>query len=339
MEPIQLGFLYIYPFGLFFAVLLVPFFAAVSCRMKKNGLQQGTASWFALLAVPLCFVLSRLAFCLMHLDELLTDSGSIFRITEGGYLLWGAVAGILLASMLTGKITKQNGAAVSDSVIVAACLLIAALRLLCGLLFTDSGIGMSLERWFDPEDTELSILALEDYSFFERFPFAVQDYYENWCWAVFVLQALWASLTAFLVHRSKPAPGGKTARFLILWSCGSIALESMLYSGKVVVLPWLSFVKANQIICAVALLFVAVVCLRRLSKNRRLKQALFLFPQFLAAVGIIIIMEFSTFEKKLPALEWLPADACHLVIALACTWIALAFRSLWKKAYIERSPV
>ena len=339
MGPIQLGALKIWPFGLIFAILLILFFATTAYLMKKNNLKAGTASWFAVLAVPLCFVLSRLGFCLMYLDELYTDLGSFFRIEEGGYLLWGAVAGILLTASLTGKITKQSGAAVADSMIVPACLLIAALRLLCGLLFTDSGIGVSLERWFDPEDTELSILSLGDYSFFERFPFAVQDYYENWCWAIFVPQALWAGFTAFMVHRLKTAPGGKTARFLILWSCGSIALESMLYSGKVVVLPWLSFVKANQIICAVALLFVAVVCLRRLSKNRRLKQALFLFPQFLAAVGIIIIMEFSTFEKKLPALEWLPADACHLVIALACTWIALAFRSLWKKAYIERSPV
>ena len=62
MEPIQLGALKIYPFGLFFAILLIPFFAGVAYLMKKNGLKPGTASWFAVLAVPLCFVLARLGF-------------------------------------------------------------------------------------------------------------------------------------------------------------------------------------------------------------------------------------------------------------------------------------
>ena len=39
MEPIQLGPLTIYPFGIFIAVLLIPFFLLISFRMKKNGLK------------------------------------------------------------------------------------------------------------------------------------------------------------------------------------------------------------------------------------------------------------------------------------------------------------
>ena len=38
-------------------------------------------------------------------------------------------------------------------------------------------------------------------------------------------------------------------------------------------------------------------------------------------------------DKKISLIEWLPADACHVLIALACAWIALAFRPVWKKAY------
>ena len=339
MEPIQLGSLKIYPFGLFFAVLLALFLAGAAVRMRKDGLGRDTAGWFALLCVPSGFLLSRLGFCLFAMDQIVgaNDYGMFFRFTEGGYLLWGGIAGVMLAAKLTGIVTKQSGAAVSDSVIVPACLLILAVRLLCGLLFKGFGLGLPLDYWFDPEETDFafrySVWALEDYSFFERFPFAGLSYYDSWCWAVFVLQALWAGFAGFLVSRTKSVPGGKTARFVVVYSCGTIVTESMLYGGEIVRLPWLGFVKANQILSAVALLTVAVVSLRKLKKGSRLRPALLFFPQFLAAVGVIIAMEFAAFEKKLAVVEWLPADACHLVMGLACLWIALAFRPLRKKAW------
>lgn len=344
MEPIQLGALKIYPFGLFFAILLIPFFAGVAYLMKKNGLKSGTASWFAVLAVPLCFVLARLGFCLFSIDQIFGsgDYASIFRVSEGGFLLWGAIAGALLAAKFAGRATRQSGGAVADSMIIPACLLIVAIRLLCGLLFKGFGLGLPLDYWFDPEETDFayrySVWPLEDYSFFERFPFAGLSFYDYWCWAVFVPQAIWAGVMAFLLSRVKDmAPGGKTAKFVILHSCGTIVLESMLYGGEIVHLPWLAFVKANQILCAVALLAVILVCLRRLPKENRGKAALVVFPQFLIAIGVIILLEFAAFEKKIPEIEWLPADACHLLMALACLWISLAVRPLWKKAYALRS--
>ena len=339
MEPIQLGALKIYPFGLFFAILLIPFFAGVAYLMKKNGLKPGTASWFAVLAVPLCFVLARLGFCLFSIDQIFGsgDYASIFRVSEGGFLLWGAIAGALLAAKLAGRATRQSGGAVADSMIIPACLLIVAIRLLCGLLFKGFGLGLPLDYWFDPEETDFayrySVWPLEDYSFFERFPFAVPSYYGSWCWAVFVLQALWAGCAGFLVSRTRSVPGGKTARFVILYSCGTIVLESMLCGGEIVTLPWLGFVKANQVLSAAALAAVALTALRKLEKGCRLRPALLFFLQFAAAAGIVVAMEFAAFEKKITAIEWLPADACHLIMGLACLWMALALRPLRKKAW------
>ncbi len=344
MEPIQLGALTIYPFGLFTVILLIPFFLLAAWSMKKSGLKKETASWFAVLAVPLCFILSRFGFCLLNMDQIFgySDFGMFFRVTEGGCLLWGAIAGVLLSAKIAGKITGQSGAVISDSAVVPVCLMIAALRLLCGLLFKNIGIGMALESWFDPEEADFasrfSVWRLEDYSFFERFPFAVQDYYEVWSWAVFVLQALWAGITAFLVRRPASVPGGKTTRFLILYSCGSLLLECMLFSGEILHLPWNGFVKANELLCAIALVTVLIICLRRIGAGWWKKTALIFLPQFLCAIGVIIVMEFAAFEKKIPEIDWLPADACHLLVALACLWIALAFRPVWKKAY-ERSPL
>ena len=339
MEPIQLGALTVYPFGIFFAALLVPFFCLAAWEMKKAGLKGETASWFALLALPLCFVLSRLGFCLLNIDMILgyEDPGMILRTGEGGFLLWGAIGGILLAALWTGKITKQSGARIADSAVIPMCLMILAVRLLCGLMFEDMGLGCSLRKWFNPDETDfayrISVWPLEDWSFFERFPFARENYYGDWCWAVFVPQAIWAGVTALLAGRPKAAPGGKTARFIILFSCGSIVLESMLLGGEIVRLPWLAFVKANQILCAVALLAVILVCVFRLPEGQRLKPAAAAIAQFGAAIGIIIALEFAAFEKKLSVIEWLPADACHLIMAAACVWIALAVRPVWKRAF------
>ena len=335
MEPIQLGSLSVYPFGLAVAGLLIPFFAWTALRMKKSGLRKGTASWFALLAVPLCFVCARLLYCAMTADRIFDekDFGFIFRTGEGGFLLWGAVAGLLAAAKLTGKITKQSGARIADSAAVPALLLIAAVRVLCGLMFQDFGIGASLEEWFASEGARYSVFTPENYSFFERFPFAVRDYYESWCWAVFSLQAVFAAGAALWVHRTRAADGGKAAWFAVLYACGTIVTESMLFGGEILHLPWQAFIKGNEVLSAAALLIVAAVCLRRTEKGSRLRAALILLPQFLAAVGIVVVMEFAAFEKKIPAIDWLPADACHLLSALACLWIALAFRSLLKKAY------
>ena len=343
MEPIRLGSLTLYPFGLLMALAAIGALLLTARSMKKAGLKNETAGWFALLAVPLCFVLARLGFCLFVVDQLLgsEDFGMIFRVNEGGFLLWGALGGGLLAAWITGKITKQPAAKIMDSAVLGACLLIAAGRIICGLIFKDQGIGFPLADWFntewlDPEEAEyanrFSLFALEDYSFFERLPFAVTNYYDEWCWAVFVPEAIWACVTALITSRSQVRDGGRTILFLILYSCGQIVLEAML-RGEVLHLPWLGFVRANQVICAVALVIVVCVCLRKLPKGERGKAALRCFGQFIPAIGIVVAMEFAAFEKKITLIQGWPADVCHLLAALACLWMALAACRVWRKAY------
>lgn len=252
MEPIKLGFLTLYPFGLLMILPALGALLLAARSMGKAGLKKETAGWFALLAVPLCFALARLGFCLFMIDEILGNEGfgMIFRVNEGGFLLWGALGGGMLAAWLTGKITKQPGVKIMDSAVVGACLLIAAGRIICGLIFRDQGIGFPLSDWFstdwlDPEEAEyanrFSLFALEGYGFFERLPFAVQNFYDEWCWAIFVPEALWACVMAWITSRCRAAAGGRTVLFVILHSCGQIVLEGML-RGEVLHLPWLGFV-------------------------------------------------------------------------------------------------
>ena len=120
MEPIKLGSLTLYPFGLLMAAAALGALLLTAWKMKKAGLKKETAGWFALLAVPLCFVLARLGFCLFVIDQIMgnEDPGMIFRVNEGGFLLWGALGGGLLAAWITGKITKQPAGKIMDSAIL-----------------------------------------------------------------------------------------------------------------------------------------------------------------------------------------------------------------------------
>ena len=343
MEPIKAGFLTVYPFGLLMVLPAAVALALTARGMRKAGLKKETAGWFAMLAVPLCFIAARLGFCLFVIDQIIgnEDYGMVFRVSEGGFLLWGALGGGLLAAWITGKITKQPAGRIADSAVIGACLLIAAGRIVCGLIFKDQGVGMALADWFDtewtdPEEAELanrfSLFALEDYSFFERLPFAIQNYYDEWCWAVFVPEAAWAGVTALIVSRRKAEDGGRTVLFLILYSCGQIILEAML-RGEVLHLPWLGFVRANQVLCAAALVAVICVCLKRLKKEERGREALICFAQVVPAMLVIVAMEFAAFEKKITLIFYWPADVCFLLGTLACLWMGLAAGRVWKKAY------
>ena len=341
MEPIQVGCVTVYPFGLMMAMYSLIAIIGTSNRMNANGLKKGTASWFGILAVPLCFIFARILYCLCIIDQIIgyDDYGFIFRVSDGGFMVWGSILGGILAGILTGRITRQSAWTILDSSVVWACLLIAFGRVICGILMKDQGTGLALEDWFntewtDPEEAEFanrfSLFALEDFSFFERLPFAVQNSYETWCWAIFIPEALWAVITAICVNRYKAVNGGKTLLFITMYSSGQILFESML-KGEVAYLPWLGFVKANQILCAVALLIVTVICIRGMHKKDLLKESIRTAIQFIPAVLIIIAMEFAVFEKKITLIFYWPADVCHLIMTGACTWLGITVFRLIRK--------
>ena len=348
MEAIKLGPVVLYPFGLLLGVCALGALLLTARSLKKAGVKKETAGWFALLAVPFCFIAARLFYCVFVTDQILGSEDWLmpFRVNEGGFMLWGALAGGLAAAWMTGKITKQPAGRIADSAVVAACLLIAAGRIICGLIFKDQGIGLSLGDWFstdwlDPEEADyanrFSFFALEDYSFFERFPFAVKNFYGEWCWAIFVPEALWACAMAWILSGCRAPDGGRTALFVILYSCGQIVLEAML-RGEVLHLPWLGFVRANQVVCAVALAAVVCMCLKKLPKGERKKAAVRCFCQIVPALLIVAAMEFAAFEKKISMLESWPADLCHLLDVFACLWAGLAAHGVWRRAYPLQSP-
>ena len=161
---------------------------------KKHGLRRDTAEIFALLALPLGLVGARLFYCLCRLDFYIEMGPmEMLRWWHGGYALWGAVGGAMLAALLTAKITKQSPVKLLDALAAPAALTIALGRL--AEAFNGEGIGRMI-------DTE-TIPAL-----LQKFPFAVpHPQWEEPCWAIFMLEALAALIIlAVLLWKRKRQP-------------------------------------------------------------------------------------------------------------------------------------
>ena len=326
MEPIQLGTLTLYPYGLAVALAAALGLMMMHCIGKKSGLKQGTVSVFAVLAVPLGTIFAHILYSLIRFDWLM-EKGFLhmFRLTDGGYVLYGTVLGCFLAALLTVKLCKENLGSLLDAAAAPAALTIALCRLAEGLV--GQGYGRYLADWFDGE-SGMSLFALEDTSFLEHFPFAVQDMYEEWCWAVFVLEALFALIILVTLLKTNTRRSGSKAALLMLLYAASQALCEGLREDAV--LRW-GFVRVNQILSALVVAGVLVWCwLRMPKKQRSTKEIILVWCGTLCGMLLVIAMEFAV-EKKIVFLEWLPMDVCYLITALAGVLMVVSILSLWRK--------
>lgn len=295
---------------------------------KRHGLPAGTVSWFAVLAIPLSLLLARAGYCLANLKWVLERSpGFFFQFTKGGFLLYGGVAGGLLAAWLTSRIVKQPLSRVLDAAAAPAALLIAAGRL--AEYTVGAGYGYCIEEWFDPW-MEISMIPWEDPSVLYRFPFGVQDYYESWNFAVFLPEALTAlAALAILLMMKRRRDGAAAQLMLLVYACGQIIWESMRQDQ---VIRW-GFIRANQMLSALLIVGVLITCWLCLSGDKRKKLRLWMgLVKIALCAGVVIVMEFAL-EQKISFLAWMRLDLCYIVMGLACIGMLLTVLPFWRRAY------
>lgn len=196
----------------------------------------------ALCCVPAAFAGARLSYCLARFSFYFLEMGpaSVLRTWEGGFMLYGAAFGALLAA---GLLARHRGAGVAetlDELAVPGLLAVAVGRLGEGL--TGEGVG----AWVESE-------ALM------RFPLAVQNEFGEWQLAVFVLEAAAALLMALCVLRIPIGGGERITTALLLYACCQVVLESLRMDACLKV----GFVRVNQVISAVVILAVATLRARR----------------------------------------------------------------------------
>lgn len=192
----------------------------------------------ALWCIPCALIGARLLYCLIRFDFYFIEMGpvSVLRTWEGGFLLYGAVLGALLAA---GLLAKRRGASVSgtlDALAAPGMLVIAITRLFEGT--TGEGVG----TWLESE-------ALC------RLPFAVQNEFGEWQLAVFLMEALIAAVLFAVILRYRGAPGEKVMTALLLYACCQVCLESLRVDSCLKI----GFVRVSQVLSAVVVLGVTVI--------------------------------------------------------------------------------
>lgn len=270
----------------------------LALQQRKQQLRADTAEIFALLALPLGLIGARLFYCLSRL-AIYTDMGliNVLRLWDGGYALWGAVGGAVLAAILTAKITKQSGARLLDALAAPAALVIALSRL--AELTNGEGKGLEVTT-----------------SFFQRFPFAVFDAdWEVWFWAICMLEAAVALVILIVLLVKKPGKSGDHAKlFVILYCSSQILLESL---RRDQFLRWL-FVRVSQLTAVLVLgglMFWALYKWVKAPAEQRMpkKQLITNWVIFLICVGVCIGMEFAVDKSA-----YIPVWLCYTVMGVCC---------------------
>lgn len=105
-------------YGLLTALALLGVLVSTGCWGKRFGFGYGATIRFAVLAVPLCLVVSRLVFVLASASYYLEDIGDaslMLHFWDGGYSMMGALAGLVLAGWLAETWSKLAHGALLDA--------------------------------------------------------------------------------------------------------------------------------------------------------------------------------------------------------------------------------
>lgn len=270
---------YAYGFALALSVGLSAVLAEARC--KKQGLPKDSGINYVLIALPLAFVLGRLLYSLINLESILTDFPLSFVLEpwKGGFALMGVLLGASLALPLSAKWSQIKPATLADALAPAGALLLALSRF-CEIL-SGEGIG----RYVDNPSICF-------------FPIAVAPRPDEWYYAVFFWEGLWAlALAIYLSKRRSKAPGDKGIQFFLLFAASQIVFESLRGDNY---LQW-GFVRVSQLGSLLICVGIALFFTFKASRQA-VKAPAFILPWlgiFLSA-GIVILMEFA--REKAPEL-------------------------------------
>lgn len=273
--------------------------------VRKLGLATG------LVMSTFCCVLCMV--CARGFYMLVAGPGFRFRLfpdTPYDYAFGGGVLGFLAALYFTLLITRKGFQPVSDAFAPVGLFAVACLRLAEAL--SDFGWGDIL-----------------DAAWLQRYPFAIENMYGEWCAAIFNLEALFALLImAALLAAGDKLKGRRLLTGLIWWASSQVFCESL----RVESITW-GFIRVQQLLSAVIILVVMVLGTNRLAPAKR-KQTLPLWGGYVLACGLVIFLEYAI--DKMPWPTWIN----YAVMAAALVLLGIcAQRSIRPCAQEEASTL
>ena len=270
---------------------------------KKTGIKTQSAFIFGALAVPLCVLIGRAGFWICNIEWQKKIGASFLDFLGSGYsyMLYGAVIGGFIAAFLTVKISGDSFGKIIDAAAAPAALLIAAGRFAEYLVEKGAGFGVGVVDWFDPYE-EWSMIAWEEPDAICRFPFAVQNYYGTWKFAINLWEGLAAIIFLIVLLRMRKRKSGGAASLHQL-------ISALLVLGLLIFF-WLKQPRTER--------KVPELCIRT--------------ALLLVFAGIIMLMEFAL-DQKINFLLWMRVDLNYLVMAACCVGMLLTVLPQWRKAF------
>ena len=208
----------------------------LACLMMRAGSRQKGAGLPAL-----CIVLgltgARLFYCLVRIQYYVNEVGiqHIFFLREGGFVLYGAMAGVLLAGYMEARRSGRSVEAVWDDMAVPGMACIAIAR------FAEGLAGEGLGDWIEDEA-------------FWHLPFGAANLYGEYQWALFLLEGLGALLILLWIRRIRTGEGNRICTAILLYACSQIFYESLRMDSVLKI----GFVRVSQVLSAVAILLVTL---------------------------------------------------------------------------------
>lgn len=278
------------------ALALTLLLSGVFAARKKAD--YGSIIRLAAVAIPLCWLFSRLFYVLANCTYYLTTLSNpslALRFFDGGYALSGALAGLILAAGLTEKWRKLPRGVLLDAVGLGMLPGIAVERL------GEAGTGMGLGRAiYTPWLAKLPL-------------FAATDETGEIVHAVYRYEALAAALIfvgvmIYLIFRGKEALRGGDVLLMVLTllGCAQVLLESLRNDGHMVV----HFVRINQVL-AMALPVIALAIW-----SRRGKKPLVSWLVVVAAIALATRQEFRIDSSENLWLDYGIMALCLALVAV-----------------------
>lgn len=233
---------------------------------RRALIAPGMLSFSMLISLGLGLLLSRAFTFFTRIQFLLPTQGwqGLFDFEVQGLSYMGGIAGILLACAITAVIFKQDAHIILDA--MAPGVLLAALLSRLAEYFVSTGQGSFVEN--------------EALHFF---PLAVKNQWDEWYYAVFMLEALFALLILWDALRITRPRGQRWQRALYLFFCGQMLCESLLAET----IKW-GFVRVNQLFCAIGAAGIMACWLMKLRRGQG--PSLWRRAAPLVLIGVIALM-------------------------------------------------
>ena len=267
----------VYTFGLYCLIGTAAAVAAVMILCRNAHRKKGTGTLLSLMSICFGMLFSRLFFSVLY--NISADGfpfSAWFRISTGGWSLFGLIFGVFTGAFVCSKLTGEKASGLLDTVSCALPLLIAAERF-GERFFEGFDISRPLQEKVFPNNTFLSVRD----TFYEDISFL----------ATYLAAAIGAILLflimVFVLTRNGRKDGDLWILFMMICGAGGILLESLRYDHFLE----FSFVRFQQILAAVLMSWGVIAAAVRSPRSK--KMILCAILSLPAAIGICAWIEFA----------------------------------------------